>query len=614
MKWAIFVIDASLSDSRSSRVLISSGGVTRDSGRHVRSPQTLPVHGAWKIKSQSLAGEPLDKDSWILSAKKPSISDLNQQDSQNSSRPTEIPGHSPTVQSAQKHPDRRKKLNQIPTKNPGREYVSLNRGSPEHSLPIGRAEGVTSSTRNKLQQEKQKDTESFRLEQSLASREPKHLFHSQRQADQERNVPQRQHFTEEARANLGSSVVSGQPSNIIDAEVLENHFPWLFLDNHPRVKKSTLLSILQNEESASTNERLRLIAKAETRDEDGPQDRSPQTNLGGTRTILKELEDAELIIVNNSTSPQYIILNPLMDFLNQFESGNANEGGLDWQKETPRNSGEGGLDRQNETPRSSAQSQRQTSFNFADYLDQQQPPSNSEMPKQQTSSNLELESSQRLTIAGLASFLGQAPSGSGASSGQVASSPLQSNQQFQSERQTSAESLRSPTRQLSSGPVSFTASDLARILENPGLVHLTQEEVEEALRGHEFLREILGLLDNDIQEKRVVLLRENLEEKIALSQASKLNKESLLLTNLGIGLHKQGQVLNQLNQPARPDNQPQAANRKSAKTNQKIRRLLQERAELQSMMNQLMAALQTEQQYSTLRELLKHQQNRLQSN
>jgi len=161
-------------------------------------------------------------------------------------------------------------------------------------------------------------------------------------------------------------------------------------------------------------------------------------------------------------------------------------------------------------------------------------------------------------------------------------------------------------------------SALDNVLNHPEVARLNPTEVEAALKGHEFLREILGMLKQDIQSKKADLLKRNIEQKMKIEESKKLQEESVKLTNLGIGLHKQGQIIDRVRAEQRLirkklEQESRSVDLPPRERNQKIQKLLQRRNQLQQMMNRLIEAVIAEQKYNTIRQVLSNQERILNS-
>merc|ERR1711953_1104861 len=80
--------------------------------------------------------------------------------------------------------------------------------------------------------------------------------------------------------------------------------------------------------------------------------------------------------------------------------------------------------------------------------------------------------------------------------------------------------------------------------------------LEKGLADHNVLTEILEDLDKESQLRRLQLLKERLQHKTEVHQATVVSEANQRLTNVGVSLHKQGQVLNHFTATQHLSSQP----------------------------------------------------------
>lgn len=151
-------------------------------------------------------------------------------------------------------------------------------------------------------------------------------------------------------------------------------------------------------------------------------------------------------------------------------------------------------------------------------------------------------------------------------------------------------------------------SQLRNIGDGKFVVHEgnSEEEVRE-LSEKKILTEILEDLDKESQVRKLNLLKERLQHKTEVYQTTLVNEANKRLTNVGISLHKQGQVLDQLT--ALPsETQTENENKSQSPTvNTKTRELLEKKKRLQNLLKSLRQLAQAKKNFAAFQPTLKHQ-------
>merc|ERR1711892_5286 len=143
---------------------------------------------------------------------------------------------------------------------------------------------------------------------------------------------------------------------------------------------------------------------------------------------------------------------------------------------------------------------------------------------------------------------------------------------------------------------------------------------DEYFSDKNFLKDMLEDLNSEAQLKKLNLLKESLTQKNALVQADRLNEANTRLTNVGISLHKQGQVLKHVRQQtdnfaddtqaiARPDRSESTVS-KGADSDRALT-LLRRRKRLESILNKLSYLVERKNDLKPLQQTIRLQEDQL---
>jgi len=124
----------------------------------------------------------------------------------------------------------------------------------------------------------------------------------------------------------------------------------------------------------------------------------------------------------------------------------------------------------------------------------------------------------------------------------------------------------------------------------------------ESFANSEVLEEVLDDLTQEGHIRRLNLLKESLKHKNDIFLSSNLNKENKQLTNVGISLHKQGQVLNHFG-TVDPLSHTEEDRKRSQEAN-KTKLLLDKKKRLQSILSQLKLLVQAKKRLEALQPTL----------
>eukprot|EP00092_Neocalanus_flemingeri_P097339 GFUD01124047.1.p1 GENE.GFUD01124047.1~~GFUD01124047.1.p1 ORF type:complete len:136 (+),score=36.13 GFUD01124047.1:44-451(+) len=127
-------------------------------------------------------------------------------------------------------------------------------------------------------------------------------------------------------------------------------------------------------------------------------------------------------------------------------------------------------------------------------------------------------------------------------------------------------------------------------------------------------------LNSEAQMKKLNLLKESLTQKTALVEADRLSEANARLTDVGISLHKQGQVLDQVQQHSqrfideapsntRPDRS--GATQSLGGDSQKTLNLLRRKKRLESILKKLSFLVENRSNLEPLQQTIKLQEERL---
>jgi len=141
--------------------------------------------------------------------------------------------------------------------------------------------------------------------------------------------------------------------------------------------------------------------------------------------------------------------------------------------------------------------------------------------------------------------------------------------------------------------------------EEGGSGRLVDEDdvTDQDLADKNVLTEILEDLDKESQLRRLHLLKERLQHKTEIYQSTLASEANKRLTNVGISLHKQGQVLNHFTALPK-ENQTEKASTGNTKTQE----LLQKKRRLQNLLKSLKLIIQARKNFAAFQPTLEHQE------
>lgn len=143
---------------------------------------------------------------------------------------------------------------------------------------------------------------------------------------------------------------------------------------------------------------------------------------------------------------------------------------------------------------------------------------------------------------------------------------------------------------------------------------------DEYFSDKNFLKNMLEELNSEAQLKKLNLLKESITQKTALVQADRLSEANARLTNVGISLHKQGQVLEHVQRqtdnftdetPSNPRPERSEATVNKGTDSDRALTLLRRRNRLESILNKLSYLVGSQNNLKPLQQTIKLQEERL---